>query len=342
MFGHFALQWRAPSPNPPEGTPLLKGITRTYVQTVSGPLELLVALPTDSSSAKPPLFFAHGGFGCAYRGHGKSWYPGFWQMYFTSRGEMGEDLVAGIEEAGRLESERRKSEEKIRVVLISHSAGGALSQYVLSRGLCTVTGFCMFAAVPGFGSWSCYKFWFLSAPLNFYYRLCHSRYLLATTKQVHDAFFSYRTPVSVIKQLEYLLAPYESMCWPMQVLSAFVTGPDVIQHITGWMSGKSSSANAAPAGIAPRFLVLAAEEDVLCTPAVLLDAAKRYRATFYHCIRTGKLGGVSESDARFEVEDGENWNGVSLKMVKGVAHHSQNDVEWQKGAKVVLEWAERL
>jgi hypothetical protein len=38
------------------------------------------------------------------------------------------------------------------VVLISHSAGGALSQYVLSRGMCTVQGFCMLAAVPGFGS----------------------------------------------------------------------------------------------------------------------------------------------------------------------------------------------
>ena len=74
-------------------------------------------------------------------------------MYFTSRGKIGEDLIAGIEEAERLERERRKSEEKIRVVLISHSAGGALSQYVLSRGLCTVAGLCMFAAVPGFGSY---------------------------------------------------------------------------------------------------------------------------------------------------------------------------------------------
>lgn len=174
MFGPFVLQWRAPSPNPPAGTPLPEGITRSYVQTPSGPLELLSAIPVDSSSNRPPLFFAHGGFGCAsvwlaymrffsqrgypcyavsYRGHGRSWYPGFWQMYFTSRRKIGDDLVAGIEEAERLESERRKSEEKIKMVLISHSAGGALSQYVLSRRLVTVQGFCMLAAVPGFGSY---------------------------------------------------------------------------------------------------------------------------------------------------------------------------------------------
>lgn len=65
---------------------------------------------------------------------------------------MAEDLVAGVKEVENLETERRDAEEKVRVVLVAHSAGGALSQYVLSRGLVTVQGFCMLAAVPGFGS----------------------------------------------------------------------------------------------------------------------------------------------------------------------------------------------
>jgi predicted alpha/beta hydrolase family esterase len=65
---------------------------------------------------------------------------------------MAEDLVAGIKEVERLETECNKAEEKVSVVLISHSAGGALSQYVLSRGFVKVHGFCMLAAVPGFGS----------------------------------------------------------------------------------------------------------------------------------------------------------------------------------------------
>lgn len=171
-FGPFILQWRAPSPNPPAPNPLPNGISRSYIQTPSGPLELLSALPTTPSN-KPPLFFAHGGFGCAsvwlnyllffsargypcyavsYRGHGGSWYPGFWRMYFTPRSRIAEDLVAGIEEVERRESERRKTAEKVRVVLIAHSAGGALGQWVLGKGLVKVQGFCMFAAVPGFGS----------------------------------------------------------------------------------------------------------------------------------------------------------------------------------------------
>jgi pimeloyl-ACP methyl ester carboxylesterase len=306
------------------------------------------------------LFFSKRGYPCyavSYRGHGKSWYPGFWQMYFTSRGAIGKDLVAGMEEAERMEGERRNSEERIRMVLISHSAGGALSQYVMSRGLVKAQGFCMFAAVPGFGSyvqsffgkiqrgnmltfgerWSCYKFWLLTAPIHFYYRFFHSRYLLATTKQVHDAFFSPSTPTSTIKELEGLLSPYESMCWPMQALSPFVTGPDVVQQIIGWTSREGESTKEALACITPRFLVLAAEQDVLCTPPVLLDAAKRYRAAFRLCLRTGRLDGVSEEDVESVVEDG-----VAFMEVKGVAHHLQNHVEWEKGAKAVLQWAEKL
>jgi pimeloyl-ACP methyl ester carboxylesterase len=73
-------------------------------------------------------------------------------MYFTSRGTIARDLVAGIEEVERLECERRGGEE-VRVVLVAHSAGGALAQYVLSRGMVRVSGFCMLAAVPGFGSY---------------------------------------------------------------------------------------------------------------------------------------------------------------------------------------------
>ncbi|KAF2829330.1 alpha/beta-hydrolase [Ophiobolus disseminans] len=361
-FGPFILQWRTPSPNPPKSTDLPSGITRTYVQTPSGPLELLSAVPF-SLKDKPPLFFAHGGFGCAsvwlsymtyfssrgypcyalsYRGHGGSWYSSFWQMYFTSRHAIGEDLVAGIAAVEKLEQERRKAAEKVKVVLISHSAGGALSQYVLSKGMCTVQGFCLFAGVPAFGSWSCYTFWLLSAPINFYYRFFHSRYLLATTKQVHDAFFTTDTPTPVVKELERLLSPYESMCWPMQGLQPFVTGPDVVSRITGWRSRDGDKSHG-PAGITPRFLVLAAEHDVLCTPPVMEDAAKRYRAAFHHCVRVGKLDGVSEHDARVEDDkDGELRDGVAYAIVKGLGHHLQNHVDWERGAEVVLRWAERL
>jgi pimeloyl-ACP methyl ester carboxylesterase len=62
-------------------------------------------------------------------------------------------LVAGLEAAETMEGVRRGVKERTRVVLVAHSAGGALGQYVLSRGMVRVAGFCMLAAVPGFGSY---------------------------------------------------------------------------------------------------------------------------------------------------------------------------------------------
>lgn len=78
-------------------------------------------------------------------------------MYFTTRHTVAEDLAAGINYVQVLETVRRggsdgKEEDTMRVVLVAHSAGGALSQYALSRNMVEVRGFCMFAAVPGFGS----------------------------------------------------------------------------------------------------------------------------------------------------------------------------------------------
>jgi hypothetical protein len=128
----------------------------------------------------------------------------------------------------------------------------------------------------------------------------------------------------------------------MQALSAFVTGPDVLTRITGWKARKSVGDE--PSGITPRFLVVAAEHDVLCTPPVLRDAAKRYRAAFHHCVRVGKLDGVSEDDARVEKcdEESEERDGVAFTVVKGLGHHLQNHVEWEKGAEALLKWANQL
>ncbi|KAF2121167.1 Alpha/Beta hydrolase protein [Lophiotrema nucula] len=364
-LGPFALQWRAPRQNPPQGYPLPEGILRSYIEAPSGPLELLSAIPAKVSN-QTPLFFQHGGFGCAeiwlsflqyyssrgipcyalsVRGHGNSWYQGFWRMYFTTRARFAEDVVTSIEHVEALERKRRGNEEKVKVVLVAHSAGGALSQYILSRGMAKVQGFCMFAAVPGFGSASCYNFWALTAPLHFPYRLFHPRYILANTKQVHEAFFMPSTPTSVVKHLERLLSPYESMLWPMQMIPRVVTGPDVLSSIVGWSPRQFSKAKQhddSPAGVAPRLLVLAAEHDVLCTPALSLDAAQRYRVAFQDLAGKKKLEGISSGDLRTQREQGSEWDGVAFKVVPGVAHHMQNEVEWEKGAMEVLAWSEQL
>lgn len=145
--------------------------------------------------------------------------------------------------------------------------------------------------------------------------------------------------MAVVRELESLLSPYESMLWPMQALFRFVTGPDVISSIVGWATKKTSGSDES-SRIAPRFLVLAGEKDVLCTPSILEDAAERYGAAFHHCVRVGKVDGVSESD--FGSGNGKEGAGVSFKVAKGLGHHLQNHVEWEIGAEEILRWAEQL
>jgi hypothetical protein len=190
--------------------------------------------------------------------------------------------------------------------------------------------------------WSCYTHFISTAPLNFFYRFFHSKYILATTQQVKNAFFSEDTSMSVVRSLECLLAPYESMCWPIQALPAFVTGPGVVRRITGWRPRETRTDG--PCGIAPRLLVLAAEHDVLCTPRLLEDTARRYRKAFHQCVLAGKLDGVSEDNVREETSDdeGEDRDGVAFVAVKGLGHHLQNHDQWERGAEALFKWTEKL
>jgi hypothetical protein len=90
------------------------------------------------------------------------------------------------------------------------------------------------------------------------------------------------------------------------------------------------------------MLVVAAEMDVLCKPAVLRDAAERYRAAFSHCLRLGMLADLKDQNVDRTDAAHQKWDGVAFEVVNGVGHHLQNHVEWEKGAEVVLKWAETL
>lgn len=132
------------------------------------------------------------------------------------------------------------------------------------------------------------------------------------------------------------------MLWPVQALTPIVTGPDVIQSITGWKPRQQKQGAEKKTSVAPRLFVLAAEFDVLCTPSILRDAAYRYRTAFQDSVRLRKLDGISEHTGHAEDDKSEESNGVRFEIVKGVAHHLQNHVEWGKGAEVVLDWVEEL
>ncbi|KAL5345065.1 hypothetical protein ACLOAV_010019 [Pseudogymnoascus australis] len=139
----WTLSWTSTSPPP---TPLPPFITRTFITTPSGPLELLSATPDparprilQSPILESPILFVHGGFGCAamfipwlsllaahgynvhalsIRGHGQSWTPGFLGMaLLTTAYALATDIRAGIAHLETLFDARGE------VVLAGHSAG---------------------------------------------------------------------------------------------------------------------------------------------------------------------------------------------------------------------------
>lgn len=160
------LYWTRPT-GPPSGLPA--GIERSFVETPQGKIELLCAIPPNqpAKTTNPIVVFAHGGMGCARvwtsymlylarrgftsyavstRGHGESWHPTFLRMvYATTKRDLGDDLVAGIKEV----QARSGGGE---VVLVGHSSGGGLSQFLVSGGNIRVKGLGLLGAVPGTGS----------------------------------------------------------------------------------------------------------------------------------------------------------------------------------------------
>jgi pimeloyl-ACP methyl ester carboxylesterase len=165
-FLHLSYQylyWRRP--NGPPGPPP-ENITRSFIVTPNGDLELLCAKPTKRASGIPPVVFAHGGMGSAWvwheymrylaqngiisyavslRGHGASWQPSFFRMlYATTLRNLADDLVAGVKAV----QERERSE----VVLVGHSSGGGLSQFIVAEADIQVKGIGLLGAIPGTGS----------------------------------------------------------------------------------------------------------------------------------------------------------------------------------------------
>ncbi|EGO53840.1 hypothetical protein NEUTE1DRAFT_132309, partial [Neurospora tetrasperma FGSC 2508] len=204
-FRHPSSSSSLPIPLPP----LPPGISRSFIPTPHGDLEILHTTTTSSSSQQPALFFIHGGMGSAsvwleylsffsqqqqqrqnipcyaisMRGHGGSWYPSYLRMvYGTTKGDLTGDVVSGIRWAVDRERGQRKQQqlgrgvikgqgkevgkdvdvdhverkEEVEMVLIGHSSGGGLAQYILSAGLLgglsvKVKGLVLMGAVPGFG-----------------------------------------------------------------------------------------------------------------------------------------------------------------------------------------------
>ena len=107
-------------------------------------------------------FLQQHGYTCyaiSLRGHGESWNPGFWRMTWgTTLKDLAEDVSCVWEELLRREEKRKQmnyegSEEMDSVlpVLVGHSSGGGLAQYVLSEGFVRAEALVLCGSIPGTG-----------------------------------------------------------------------------------------------------------------------------------------------------------------------------------------------
>ncbi|VUC27308.1 unnamed protein product [Clonostachys rosea] len=310
----LSYQWlfyTRPPPGPP--SPVPEGLERHWIDTAQGKLEVLSATPpqTVPASDGPPIYFCHGGMGCAWvwteymqylaargvrsyaislRGHGDSWYPSYLRMLFgTTRRMLSDDLVAGL----RWVEQR----ENRRVVLVGHSSGGGLSQGVLSEGRVDVEGLALLGAVPGYGSMGVYQNWMKLDPwfgLRLIFHGYHSNSPLSHPILTRRVFFGDKFPLSAVIPFQRRMNRYESFLWPFSMMMPFASAGSVLQHIH---HGK--------------ILVMAGSQDKIMPPKITTETAAYYR----------------EASASPNGEDS-----VRMELVEGAGHHLQNDIQWEDGA----------
>lgn len=81
-------------------------------------------------------------YSLSVRGHGDSWYPSFWEMLFTSKSAIADDVVLALKFI------QARHANAGPMSLVGHSAGGGLIQYVMDSG--RGTGIGKLAIIAGF------------------------------------------------------------------------------------------------------------------------------------------------------------------------------------------------
>ncbi|OLN92154.1 hypothetical protein CCHL11_01374 [Colletotrichum chlorophyti] len=339
------LYWTAPTGEPPAAP---KGLTRHWVQTPSGRIEVLSNQGANPTTSRTPIFFIHGGMGSAWvwteymlyfarhgipcyavslRGHGNSWHPSYLRMvYFTTRQNLADDAIAAI----KWVQERQNSE----VLLVGHSSGGGLSQGILSAKQAHVKGLALLGAVPGSGSYGVYFNWAMFDPwftVRMLFHGWHPNSPLSHPFLVRQAFFGDQMPESAVLEFQKHANRYESFLWPISMMKPFANVANIVSSIGGWGSGE-------------RILILTGTQDKMMTFSVMSNMAAFYRNGFAELVSGKKV------DAKVDVVepvDGEGdkdnaGSGVRLAWVLGAGHHLQNDVTWEVGAKKLLAFYEQL
>ena len=85
-------------------------------------------------------------YSLSLRGHGYSWYPSFWALFFTPKHVLADDVAAALAFI------KARHEGSGPTTLVGHSSGGGLSQHVVDSGKGLGVGkLVVLAGIPSFG-----------------------------------------------------------------------------------------------------------------------------------------------------------------------------------------------
>ncbi|KAJ0158917.1 hypothetical protein CTA2_10645 [Colletotrichum tanaceti] len=341
------LYWTAPTDEPPAAP---EGLTRYWVETPSGKIEVLSNQGANPTTTKTPIFFVHGGMGSAWvwteymqyfakhgipcyavslRGHGNSWHPSYMRMvYLTTRQNLSDDAIAAI----KWVQERQGSE----VLLVGHSSGGGLAQGILSAKQAHVKGLALLGAVPGFGSYGVYANWAMFDPwfaIRMIFHGWHPNSPLSHPFLVKQAFFGDQMSDSAVLKFQKHVNRYESFLWPISMMRPFTTAASIVNSIGGWGGGSGE-----------RIMVMTGTQDKMMTHGVMSKLAVFYRTALAELVGSKKLDAKVDEVKPLSGEGGndDEGSGVRLAWVPGAGHHLQNDIMWEVGAKKLLGFHEQL
>lgn len=382
----FDLKWTRQKP---QFRPLPPYIKRTFVETPGGDLELLICEPSSSTTSstskstapqpqpQPSIFFVHGGYGSAgvwlewmtylhshnysgtlyaysARNHGASYTLPYWRMVFdTPFEQIQADMVVCLDYVTKRE-QQANSVARLPI-LVGHSSGGGLAQYLLSGTSANLklrvkaSGLCLVDAIPSFGSYDIYWNWLKHDPwftVRSMFHLQHPSSPLSTEKLVHGAFFGQKFPVGRTGAFMRWMPAFESMGWPMGMVGDNFWGW-VIGRPNIWLSARDIVSNIVGVGNGKdKVCVVIGRDDMMYRPWMWERQCEEYREGLGELQREKELAGPDKPFTKTEIIDGvastDSEAGVRLVLVEDSGHHVQNDVYCDQAAEAFLRWANQV
>lgn len=328
--GQWRLHFRR---TPPKYRPLPDYVRRLEIAGPGGTLELLFCEPENFEPTSKPVLFQHGGFGHAsvwlewmgylhhhyggrtyalsLRGHGASYQPSSWfsMVWLTKFDHLANELLGAIATV--------KDREGINPVLVAHSAGGAISQYVLAKGWVHLPALGLIGHVPHYGITPVFTNWGnfdRSMYLRGFFHFQHPKSTLSTTRLTRNAFFGPDFTIEQTKEFEKWSADYESMWWPLGCLGTTKNGQAT------WLEAQDIVRSIETNTGGDRVLILVGSEDMLM------------KGTSDRCV----------AEYRSALKQVNDKSEVRFVEIERAGHHVQNDAQRDQAAEALTAWLRQV